>query len=99
MTLRRTYQATSRCLFSDVCTSLERVWTLRVLPANSHQPALTVKSARQLARNPKTDIVVAVIARIVVATGRTAIPRIIDPGAAAQLLYCPPQSIVYAGNE
>ncbi|MDX2098078.1 MAG: hypothetical protein SFW36_09910 [Leptolyngbyaceae cyanobacterium bins.59] len=65
-------------------TSPERVWTLPVRPTDSHQPVLTLKSARSNTTNPKTDIVVTVIARIVVTIGRTAIPRIVVPGAAPQ---------------
>ena len=49
-------------------------------PANSHLPVLAQKSARQHTRNTKTDFVVVVVARvIVVARGRTAIIRLIEP--------------------
>ena len=74
----------------DANASPERVWTLLILPTDSHQLALTVKSTRQHATYPKTDIVVTIIARIVVAIGRTAFPRIVVPGTAPQQLCCPP---------
>ncbi len=92
MTVRGTpTKLSNRWVCLDADASPERVWTLLVLPADSHQPALTVKSTRQQATHPKTDIVVAVVARIVVAIGRAAIPTIGVPGTAPQQLCCPPQ--------
>ena len=73
-------------VFSDADASQERVWTLCVLPTDSHQPDLTVKSTRRHATDTKTNVVVDVIARIVVATSRTAILRIVVPRTAAQQL-------------
>jgi len=83
--------------FLDANASPERVWTLPVHPTDSHQPVLTLKSAhrgshkthRGHTTHPKTDIVVAVVARIVVAAGRTAILRIVVPRTAAQQLWLP----------
>jgi len=49
----------------------------------SHLLALAQKSARGTTDYPKTDIVVRVVGRIVVAIGRTTIPRIVVPGTAA----------------
>jgi hypothetical protein len=60
-------------------------------PTDSHQSALTVKSTRQNATHPKTEVVVAIIARVVVANGGAAILGIVVPGTAAQQLCCPPQ--------
>ncbi len=92
MTVRGTpTKLSNRWVCLDADASPERVWTLLVLPADSHQPALTVKNTRRHATHPKTDIVVAVVARIVVAIGRAAIPRIVVPGTAPQQLCCPPQ--------
>jgi len=42
-----------------------------------------LQSPRSTANNPKTDIVVAGVGRVVVAIGRPAIPRIVVPRAAA----------------
>ncbi len=88
----------NRWVFLDADASPERVWTLLVLPADSHQPALTVKSTRRHATHPKPNSVVEVIARIVVAIGRSAIRRIVVPGTAAQQLGCSPQ-LEYRGWE
>jgi len=54
-----------------------------MLPANSHLPVRIPKSTRGTTDNTKTDIVVAVVGRIIVAIGGTTIPRIVDPGTAA----------------
>ncbi len=91
MTLRETpTKLGDRGVFLDAQASPERVWTLLALLTDSHQPALTLKSTRRHATYPETDSVVAVIARIVVAIGRAAIPRIVVPGTAPQQLGCPP---------
>ena len=87
----------NRWVFSDADASPERVWTLLALPADSHQPALTVKSTRRHATHPKPDIVVSVVARIVVAIGRPTIRGIVVPGTAAQQLDCPPQ-LYFSGH-
>ena len=78
----------------DADASLERVWTLLALPADSHQPALTVKSTRRHATHPKPNIVVNVVARIVVAIGRPTIPRIVVPGTAPQQLWLPAPTLL-----
>ena len=49
----------------------------------SHLPVLTLKSAGGITDNPKTNVVVGVARVVVVAGGRTAIPRIVVPGTAA----------------
>jgi hypothetical protein len=82
----------NRWVFLDADASQERVWTLLALPTDSHQLALTAKSTRRGATHTKTYIVVTVIAGIVVATGRAAIPRIVVPGTATQQLCCPPHN-------
>jgi len=74
----------------DANASPERVWTLLILLTDSHQLALMVKSTRRHATDRETDIVVTIVARIVVAIGRAAIPRIVVPGTAPQQLCCPP---------
>jgi hypothetical protein len=79
----------NRWVFLDACTSPERVWTLLVLLADSHQPALTLKSTRRLAHYSETNIVVSIV--VVVTRGRAAIVRIIDPGATPHQLFCPPR--------
>jgi hypothetical protein len=58
-------------------------------PTDSHLLVLVQKSAGYLTDNSKTDIVVAVVGGIVVASGRTAITRIIVPGAAPLYFACP----------
>ncbi len=90
MTVRKTpTKLSNRWGFLDANASPERVWTLLVLPTDSHQPALTMKSTRRHATDAKTNIVVAVIARIVVAISRPAILGIVVPGTAAQQLLLP----------
>ena len=49
---------------------------------NSHPSVLDLKSARHLTYNSKTDIVVVVLGIVVVARSRTAVIRIVVPGAA-----------------
>jgi hypothetical protein len=45
MTLREApTKLSNRWVCLDVDASLEQVWTLLILPADSHQPALMVKS-------------------------------------------------------
>jgi hypothetical protein len=61
-------------------------------PTDSHLLVLVQKSAGNLANNSKTDIVVAVVGGIVVASGRAAIARIIVPGAAPLYFACPIQA-------
>ena len=51
------------------------------------------KSAGRTTTHSKTDIVVAVLARIVVAIGGAAIPRIVDPGAAASFAAYPTDTL------
>jgi hypothetical protein len=58
-----------------------------VLPVDSHQLALTQKSAGGNAHHPKPLVVVEVV--VVVAIRRTAIPRIVVPRAAAFSHACP----------
>jgi hypothetical protein len=58
-------------------------------PTDSHLLVLVQKSAGNLAYNSKTDIVVAVVGGIVVASGRATIARIIVPGAAPLYFACP----------
>jgi hypothetical protein len=90
MTLRENPTKLLNCGgFLDVFTSPERGWTLLVLLADSHQLALTVKSARHHATYPKPNIVVEVVARIVVTRSRAAVPRIVVPRAAPQQLLLP----------
>jgi len=52
-------------------------------PTDSHLPVLAIKSPGRTTYNPKTDIVVGFARIVVVAVGRTAIPRIVVPGTAA----------------
>ncbi len=48
-------------------------------PTDSHLPVLAQKSAGDDTRNTKTDIVVTIVARIVVANRRTAVMWIVVP--------------------
>jgi hypothetical protein len=92
MTVRESFptKISNRWVFLDADASPERVWTPPVLPADFHQPALTMKSTRRHTTHPKPNVVVVVVvARVVVAIGRPTIPRIVDPGTAPQQLWLP----------
>ena len=52
-------------------------------PADSHLPVLAQKSARGTTDNSKTNVVVGIVGRVVVAIGGAAIPRIVVPRTAA----------------
>nr|WP_324616286.1 hypothetical protein [Lusitaniella coriacea] len=61
------------------------VWTLHLArPIDSHLSVLAQKSTRRHARNPKTDIVVAVTRIVPIAIRGTAVPRIVVPRTTPQ---------------
>ncbi|MCU0567212.1 MAG: hypothetical protein MUF49_11515 [Oculatellaceae cyanobacterium Prado106] len=85
--VRRSYQATQPLLLfgylqaSITGTGLD---SPRHTESISHRLVLATRSAGRQTNNPKTVIVVVANPRIiVVASGGAAIPRIVDPGAAA----------------
>jgi hypothetical protein len=86
--LRRTYQ-TIRLGFifgwtfpiagADLDSSLAR-------SVNSHPPTLALKSAGRNTDNPKPNVVVLIVGRVLIAVSRATVPRIVVPGTAPQQL-------------
>jgi hypothetical protein len=79
-------------LFSDKFTFVAGTGldSSEVRPDNSHCPVLTVEECwKTRTHNPKTDIVVAVGGRFVVAVGSATVRGIIDPGTATFTYACP----------
>lgn len=86
------YQAIWLCfIFGGRCLPRwNRSGLFRVRPDNSHCPALTVEECwKQPIHYPKTDIVVAVGGRFMVAVSGTTVCRIIVPGAAPFFMPVP----------